>query len=177
MADEIPQRERFPVAQPGARLPLAGVRVIDAKTGAVDANVLGVGAGDEVWFNKGDQHYYTASSGSPLAPNAITPARAPVGTAATAPVLTAQGAAMLGVIDAGNKTLDQLVPTLNVPAVKTGDAVAGGHPAGTAHSVAADAETNHVFVPLAANNVFPQCLTGCIAVYGSGKGDDKDKDK
>jgi hypothetical protein len=32
--------------------------------------------------------------------------------------------------------------------------------------VAANAETNHVFVPLAANNVFPDCLTGCIAVYG-----------
>src|SRR5205807_9195105 len=53
--------------------------IIDAKTGAVDANVLGVGAGDEVWFNKGDGHYYTASSGSPLAPNAITPARPPWG--------------------------------------------------------------------------------------------------
>ena len=139
--------------------------------------MLGVGAGDEVWFNKGDQHYYTASSGSPLAPNAITPARPPVGTAATAPVLTAQGAAILGVIDAGNKTLDQLVPTLNVPAVKATDAVAGGHPAGTAHSVAADAHTNHVFVPLAANNVFPDCLKGCIAVYGSGKDKDEGDEK
>ncbi len=151
--------------------------IINAKTGAVDANVLGVGAGDEVWFNKGDQHYYTASSGSPQAPNAITPARAPVDTATTAPVLTAQGAAILGVIDGGNRTLDQLVPTLNVPAVTSSTAVAGKHPAGTAHSVAADAHTNHVFVPLAANNVFPECLKGCIAVYGSGKDEDKDKDK
>jgi hypothetical protein len=40
------------------------------------------------------------------------------------------------------------------------------HPAATAHSVAANAETNHVFVPLGANNVFSNCLTGCIAVYG-----------
>jgi len=148
--------------------------IIDAKTGTVDANVLGVGAGDEVWFNEGDQRYYTASSGSPLAPNAITPARAPVDTATKAPVLTAQGAAILGVIDAGNKTLDQLVPTLNVPAVTSSTAVAGKHPAGTAHSVAADARTNHVFVPLAANNVFPDCLKGCIAVYGSGNDDDHD---
>ncbi len=70
-------------------------------------------------------------------------------------------------IDAFSKTLDQLVPTLNVPAV------AGRHPAGTAYSVAANAETNHVFVPLAANNVFPDCLTGCIAVYGRS---DNDKD-
>ncbi len=98
-------------------------------------------------------------------------------TAATAPVLTAQGAAVLGVIDAGNKTLDQLVPTLNVPAVTSSTAVADKHPAGTAYSVAADARKNRVFVPLAANNVFHQCLKGCIAVYGSGSGDDKDKDK
>jgi hypothetical protein len=140
--------------------------ILDAKTGAIVANVLGVGAGDEVWFNKGDHRYYTASSGSPLAPNAITPARPPVGTAASAPTLTAQGAAVLGVINADSGTLDQLVPTLNVPAVKAADAVAGGHPAGTAHSVAANAENNHVFIPLAANNVYPNCLDGCIAVYG-----------
>lgn len=134
--------------------------ILSAQTGEIVANVLGVGAGDEVWFNKGDGHFYTASSGSPLAPNAITPARPPVGTATAAPVLTAQGAAILGVIDAFSRTLDQLVPTLNVPAVPN------QHPAGTAHSVAAFEGTNHVFVPLAANNVFPDCTTGCIAVYG-----------
>jgi hypothetical protein len=139
--------------------------ILDANTGRIDANVLGVGAGDEVWFNAGDGHYYTASSGSPLAPNAITPARPPVGTALTAPPLTAQGAAILGVLDASSKTLEQLVPTLNVPAVVAPEP--NPHPAGTAHSVAANAETNHVFVPLAANNVFLDCLQGCIAVYGS----------
>ena len=138
--------------------------ILDANTGRIDTNVLGVGAGDEVWFNEGDGHYYTASSGSPLAPNAITPARPPVGTATTAPVLTAQGAAILGVIDAFSKTLDQLVPTLNVPAVVA--PAPNPHPAGTAHSVAANAETNHVFVPLAANNAFLDCLKGCIVVYG-----------
>jgi len=145
--------------------------ILNPKTGNIN-NVLGVGAGDEVWFNKGDGHYYTASSGSPLAPNAITPARPPVGTATTAPVLTAQGAAILGVIDAFSKTLDQLVPTLNVPAVGTGNSPTE-HPAGTAHSVAANAKNNRVFVPLGANNVFPDCLTGCIAVYGRS---DNDKD-
>jgi hypothetical protein len=139
--------------------------ILDAATGTIDKNVLGVGAGDEVWFNEGDSHYYTASSGSPLAPNAITPARPPVGTATTAPVLTAQGAAILGVIDAVSQTLEQLVPTLNVPAVGTGNSPTE-HPAGTAHSVTANAANNHVFVALAANNVFPDCLTGCIAVYG-----------
>jgi hypothetical protein len=146
--------------------------ILDAKTGNIDKNVLGVGAGDEVWFNEGDGHYYTASSGSPLVPLAITPARSPVGTATTAPVLTAQGAAILGVIDAFSKTLDQLVPTFNVPAVGTGNSPTE-HPAGTAHSVTANAENNHVFVALAANNVFPDCLTGCIAVYGRS---DSDKD-
>jgi hypothetical protein len=143
--------------------------VLDAVTGHVVANILGVGVGDEVTFNPGDGHYYTAASGSPLAPNAITPARPPKGTAMTAPVLTAQGAAILGVIDASSNALDQLVPTLNVPAVRAPDV--NPHPAGTAHSVAANAQTNRVFVPLAANNVFPDCLTGCIAVYGAGNQD------
>jgi len=38
--------------------------VLNAKTGSIEANVLGAGVGDEVWFNKGDNHYYAASSGS-----------------------------------------------------------------------------------------------------------------
>ncbi len=138
--------------------------ILDAITGEVEANVLGVGVGDEVWFNPGDGHYYTAASGSPLAPNAITPARPPVGNATAAPVLTAQGAAILGVIDASSNTLEQLVPTLNVPAVPASEP--NPHPAATAHSVAVNAATNHIFVPLGANNVFSDCLTGCIAVYG-----------
>ena len=134
--------------------------VLNAITGSIEANVLGAGVGDEVWFNKGDNHYYAASSGSNLAPNALFPARAPVGTATTAPVNVSQGAATLDVIDALSETLDQRVPTLNVPAND------GVHAAGTAHSVAADADTNHVFVPIAANNAVPNCLTGCITIYG-----------
>jgi hypothetical protein len=35
-----------------------------------------------------------------------------------------------------------------------------------AHSVAVDASNNLIFVPMGANNVYPNCLTGCIAVYG-----------
>ena len=126
--------------------------------------MLGAGVGDEVWFNKGDNHYYGAASGSNLAPNAITPARAPNGTATTAPVLTAQGAATLDVVDALSETLDQRVPTLNVPAVVAPDL--HPHPAGTAHSVAADGVTGNVFVPIGANNAVPNCLTGCITIYG-----------
>src|SRR5262249_8834676 len=111
--------------------------ILDAVTGNVVANILGAGAGDEVWFNPGDGHYYTAASGSPLAPSAITPARPPKGTAGSAPVLTAQGAAILGVIDASSNRLEQLVPTLNVPAATAGQGQLIPHPAGTAHSVAA----------------------------------------
>ena len=135
--------------------------ILNAVTGLIEANVLGAGVGDEVWFNAGDNHYYAAASGSNLAPNALFPARPPVGTATTAPVNVSQGAATLDVIDALTQTLDQRVPTLNVPADP-----AGSHPAGTAHSVAAYSGTNHVFVPIAANNAVPNCLTGCITIYG-----------
>jgi hypothetical protein len=138
--------------------------ILDATTGSILANVLGAGVGDEVWFNTGDNHYYAASSGSNLAPNAITPARPPLGTAATAPVNVSQGAATLDVIDALSLTLDQRVPTFNVPAVVAPDT--NPHPAGTSHSVAAFSGTNHVFVPNGANNAVPNCLTGCVTIYG-----------
>ena len=131
--------------------------IIDVETGST-TNVPGVGAGDEVWFNSGDGNYYVTGSGSPLRPTSAAP-------------LTAQGSTPLGVIDAEDKTLIQLVPTFNVPAVGTGNN-ATQHPAGTAHSVAANAKNNLVFVPLAANNAFPGCLTGCIAVFGRPSKDD-----
>jgi len=122
--------------------------ILDVETG-ITMDVPGVGAGDEVWYNAGDNKYYATGSGSPLRP-----------TLAAA----AQGASVLGVIDAADQTLLQLVPTFNVPAVGTGNNPTE-HPAGTAHSVAANADNNYVFVALAANNVFPNCLTGCIAVF------------
>ena len=100
-------------------------------------------------FNRGDGKYYVTGSGSPYRPLPNT----------------AQGSTPLGVIDAEDEALVQLVPTFNVPAVGTGNS-STEHPAGTAHSVAANAANNLVFVPLAANNVFPDCLTGCIAVFG-----------
>jgi hypothetical protein len=138
--------------------------IIDARTGKIDAIVPGVGAGDEVWFNSGDGNYYTASSTSPLRPTEVI---------ANTP-LTAQGAAVLGVISARDQALKQLVPTFNVPAVTTGPLV---HAASTAHSVAANAKNNHVFVPLGANNAFPNCLTGCVAVYGTAAGLDERAEK
>jgi hypothetical protein len=63
------------------------------------------------------------------------------------------------------------VTTFNVPAVGTGNSPTE-HPAGTSHSVAANAKNNHIFVPLPANNAFlspdgtKDCLSGCIAIFG-----------
>jgi hypothetical protein len=131
--------------------------IMDARTGFIEDYVTGGGVGDEIWYNSGDGHYYGAFSGGPLRPE---------------PAAAAQGPATLGVIDAFSQSLDQLVPTFNVPAVTTGDPSVQ-HPAGTAHSVAADATNNHVLAPLPANNVFEGCLKGCIAVYGRS---DKDID-
>jgi hypothetical protein len=84
------------------------------------------------------------------------------------------------VINADDGKLIQSVPTYNVPAV-----LPGIHPAATAHSVAANAANNLVFVPLGANNAFsafavpgapvppvPDCETGCIAVFGRSLGED-----
>jgi hypothetical protein len=146
-------------------LTAAPIQVILNVVTGEQTQVAGVGVGDEVWFNKGDGNYYTASSTSPLRPLDVVPSP-PV------PPLTAQGAAILGVIDAKDKKVLQLVPTFNVPQVPPPPAAPTGHPAGTAHSVAVDATNNHIFVPLAANNVFPDCTTGCIAVYWHG---DEDK--
>jgi hypothetical protein len=81
--------------------------ILNVLTGAT-TDVPGVGAGDQVWFNKGDGRYYVTGSGSPFRP---------------LPAATAKGATPLGVIDAEDPTQIQLVPTYNVPA-------GPGHPAG-----------------------------------------------
>ena len=115
--------------------------IIDANGGTIDASVAGVGGSDEVWFNRGDRRYYTASRNNPTGP-------------------------VLGVIDAESQTLVQIVPTVNA----AGNTVtATRFPAGTAHSVAVNPHNNHALVPLPANNVVPNCLNGCIAVYGTPK--------
>ncbi len=76
------------------------------------------------------------------------------------------GGPVLGVIDAKSMTLTQVIPTINVAGKSN------VFPAGTAHSVAVNPHNNHVFVPLAANNVFPGCLNGCIGVFGTPPHDD-----
>jgi hypothetical protein len=75
------------------------------------------------------------------------------------------GGPVLGVIDADRQILRQVVPTFNTP-------LSSPPPRGTAHSVAVNPHNNHVFVPLPANNVFPDCLNGCVAVYGTPTDDD-----
>src|SRR5712692_1706530 len=108
--------------------------VMDARTGSIERVVKGVGGSDEVWFNEGDGRYYTASRNNSCGP-------------------------VLGVIDADDQGLVQVVPTVN-------------RAPGSAHSVAVDPHNNHALVPLPANNVFPNCLDGCIAVFGTPRDDD-----
>jgi hypothetical protein len=115
--------------------------------------VNGVGSSDEVWYNAGDDHWYTGTSNSPYSAH-------PVAGTTGATSTTDQAAAVLGVIDGESQSLDQLVPTINVPAVT------GVHVSGSSHSVAANAANNWVFVPHPANNAILGCLTGCIGVYG-----------
>lgn len=127
----------------------APLQLIYGTNGFLQAVVPGPGSSDEVWYNSGDDHFYTGSSSSPFAPSVIVAKATSV----------SQGAAVLGVIDGTSQSLDQLVPTFNVPAVT------GVHPGGSSHSVAANSVNNQVFVPLPANNAYPDCLTGCVAVY------------
>ena len=126
--------------------------IMDLQSGKVLTNVAGVTGNDEVWLNAGDQRYYVAARNNP-------------------------GDPVLGVIDARQRTLVQLVPTLNTPAKVSTDTGWPGQPsclmfpAGTAHSVAADPQNNHVFVAESVNNVQPNCLNGCIGVFGTPQGD------
>lgn len=117
--------------------------------------VAGVGSSDEVWYNAGDNHWYTGSQNTPYSAH---PVAGTTGSLST----TDQGAGLLGAIDGTSQSLDQIVPTINVPKV-TG---MGAHPSGSSHSVAANASNNLVFVPHPANNAILGCLTGCIGVYG-----------
>jgi hypothetical protein len=126
------------VADPNSAAPTQVI--LDAKNGSIDRFVAGVGGSDEVWFNPGDGRYYTASRANPTGP-------------------------VLGVIDAGTKSLVQIVPTVNSAGK------ANVFPAGTSHSVAVNPRNNHALVPLPANSVVPNCQNGCIGVYGTPRHD------
>jgi hypothetical protein len=128
-------------------------------TNGVFMFVNGIGSSDEVWYNAGDNHWYTGSQNTPYSPH-------PVASTSGALSGTDQGAGLLGVIDGTTQSLDQIVPTFDVPGVLPLLGPPPGHPSGSAHSVAANAANNHVFVPLPANNAVLGCLMGCIGVYG-----------
>jgi hypothetical protein len=116
-------------------------------TGPSLISVFGVGGGDEVWFNSGDGNYYVTAGNNPIGPS-------------------------FGVVNSSTNTLTQLVPVVPpVPAVTTGT---NKHGAGTAHSIAASAINNHVYLPLPANSSYtappagtPACLQGCVAVFSA----------
>jgi hypothetical protein len=122
-------------------------------TGNSLSSVFGVGGGDEVWFNKGDGNYYVTAGNNPIGPT-------------------------FGVVNSSTNSLTQLVPTLPptpvvplVPPVGTKTTLISS---GTAHSIAASAINNHVYLPLPANNDYtappagtPACLQGCVAVFSA----------
>jgi hypothetical protein len=132
-----------PLTKPTATTAAPISLILTAATGAVRATVTGVSGNDEVWFNRGDGRYYLAARSQP-------------------------GGPVLGVVDAASGVLQQVIPTVNQAAVPSASLQAG-----TAHSVAVDPVNNHAFVPLPANNVFPNCLNGCIAVFGVHELDDQ----
>lgn len=120
--------------------------IMDARNGSIDRVVAGVGGSDEVWFNRGDGRYYTASRNNPTGP-------------------------VLGVINAKRQSLVQIVPTVNAAGNAVSDPTVR-FPAGTAHSVAVNPHNNHALVPLPANKVVPNCQNGCIGVYGTESNND-----
>ena len=126
------------------------VVILSLTTGSILFHVFGAGVGDEVWYNSGDNNYYATGSGSPFRP---------------LPAATAFGTTPMAVIDAATGDFVQTLATYNTPAVGLTN-TPPNHPAGTSHSVAANAKNNLVFVPFPSNNAYPDCLTGCIAVFG-----------
>jgi hypothetical protein len=117
-------------------------------TGNSLQSVFGVGGGDEVWFNSGDGNYYVTAGNNPIGPT-------------------------FGVVNSSTNTLTQLVPTVP-PVPATNPATPPGHSAGTAHSIAASAANNHVYLPLPANSDYsappagaPACVQGCVAVFSA----------
>jgi hypothetical protein len=132
---------------------------------AVTHNFVEVGGltgSDEVWYNSGDNRYYTGSSracGKAAGCNATPPSRAPAGAA-------------LGVVDAATNFLVEKIPASS-----------------NSHSVAADSKRNLIFVPQVAPNTVVVggdstdvgagiCGTnnGCVAVYSHQVRDGDDHD-
>jgi hypothetical protein len=119
--------------------------VINLDNGDIVANITQAGGNDQVWYDKGTQHYYLGARNT-LTAGKVTP--------------------ILGTVDAKTNAFDSGVPTST-----------------TAHSVAADTRSHHVFVPIgfvppgspAGTDSTNPCPTrGCIAVYLPSSIDDDD---
>jgi hypothetical protein len=131
----------------------SNLAIINQRSGAVLASIPDLGGADEVWYNEGDGHYFIP------------------GCNAACRLNPGSQKEQLGVIDANGFRLDQSV-LIPANAGTTGRRV---------HSVAADAATNQVYVPIpgisgtfttpsvcssAATKVgSPTDATGCIAVF------------
>lgn len=135
--------------------------VINARTKNF-ANIGNITGSDEVWFNKGDNRYYTGSSRA-------------CGTSGTCPDPTHgfPGFAALGVINAETNLLIEKIPQSS-----------------NSHSVAADAERNFIYVPQVApaavvgsggdittvGQGICGSMSGCVAVYVHDVDEDRDED-
>jgi len=111
-------------------------------TGNALVSVPGNGGGDEVWFNKGDGNYYVTGGNNP-------------------------GGPVFSVVASGVDTLSQLVPTLYAQLQQgISNTSSFVHSSGSVHSIAASDANNHVYVALPANIAYPNCVQGCVAVFG-----------
>jgi hypothetical protein len=143
--------------------------VINAKTKA-QTPVAHITGSDEVWFNKGDRRYYTASNRDCAIPDVPCPA-------------ASQQKAVLGVIGGETNLLIEKVPQ-----------------GSGSHSVAADSKRNRIFVPQVApvaavgaggdttpvgagicGTANDRTGSGCVAVYehkvrDNDEGEDHDED-
>jgi hypothetical protein len=136
--------------------------IINARSGAVESILTGYAGTDEVWFNSGDGHYIL-----PFCPASCRATSSPTPE-------------QIGVIDSKGFRPDQSVTVAS--ATTTPDPKATGMPR-RAKSVAADTNTNQVYIPIPGISgpapVFtpticssaptkigsPTNLTGCIAVF------------
>ncbi len=114
--------------------------VIDITDGTIKANITQVGGSDEVWYDRGSNHYYLAARANRDNNGTVMP--------------------ILGTVDANSNMFDGGTPTST-----------------TAHSVAANSDNRHVFVPIGfvspGTDLTNPCREhGCIAVYvPAGPGD------
>jgi hypothetical protein len=118
-------------------------------------SVPGAGGGDEVWFNPGtatapDNNYYETAANNPIGASLF---------------VIASGASTTATPNTVIQQLATLPPQgATVPTTPSG-ALAAVAP--SVHSVAASAFNNHVYVPLQANNAYPDCWLGCVAVFSA----------